>query len=95
MSTTLRGVPLPLEVLTASCAALNFAFFSHKACAGEQRSARRAGALALALISLGALAEATLFAASGAEVPLGVRLPTVLGTMLLTALVVRYLAVTR
>ena len=56
MSITWRAAVAGLEAVTALCAAVNLAYFLHRAISVDLLS-RRAAALVLALISLGTLAE--------------------------------------
>jgi hypothetical protein len=56
LSIAWRAAVAGLEAATALCAALNLAYFLHRALSAEL-STRRAAALVLALISLGTLAE--------------------------------------
>ena len=63
MSIAWRAAVAGLEAAAAVCAALNLAYFLHRALSAEL-STRRAAALVLALISLGTLAESVVVMAS-------------------------------
>jgi len=56
LSITWRAAVAGLEAVTALCAALNLAYFLHRALSVDSLS-RRAAASVLAIISLGTLAE--------------------------------------
>jgi hypothetical protein len=95
-----RAAVAGLEAATGVCAALNLAYFLHRATyPGREAVSRRAAALVLAVLSLGALAESVFVLASislqgeatilvSAEWAL-VRLPAFVGTACVSALVVR------
>lgn len=61
MSTPWRTAAAGLDLATAACAALNLAYFLHRlASRRAEAAARRVAAFALALVSLGAMAESLL-----------------------------------
>lgn len=63
MSAPWRSAAAGLDLATAACAALNLSYFLHRLAPGRfgETVARRVGALALALVSLGALVESLAF----------------------------------
>jgi hypothetical protein len=98
LSITWRAAAAGLEAAMALCAALNFAYFLHRAVSVEPLS-RRAAAFVLALISLGIVLESgfvlvTLGVSIGDSVFASpawvlVRLATFVGTAFISALVLR------
>ena len=70
MSTPWRAAVAGLDAATAACAALNLTYFLYRlASRRDQQASRRVAAAALALVSLGALAESLFFLASLAATP--------------------------
>ena len=100
MSITWRAAVAGLEAVTALCAALNLAYFLHRALTMDSRL-RRAAAFVLALISLGTLAESVVVIGSletNGFVPLAAaaawvaaRAITLAGTGFITALILKAL----
>ena len=100
MSITWRAAVAGLEAVTALCAALNLAYFLHRALTMDSRL-RRAAAFVLALISLGTLAESVVVIGSletNGFVPLAAPAPwvaaraiTLAGTGFITALILKAL----
>jgi hypothetical protein len=98
LSIAWRAAVAGLAAATALCAALNLAYFLHRALSAELAT-RRAAALVLALISLGTLTESVVLMASleiYGDIPLFLPVAWVLaraimlaGTGCITALVLR------
>ena len=62
MSTPWRAAGMGLELATAACAAFNLIYFCHRlASRWEPAASRRVAAIALAMVSLGAMAESLFF----------------------------------
>lgn len=61
-----RSAAASLDLATVACAALNLSYFLHRLAPGRfgETAARRVAALALALVSLGALVESLAFLAA-------------------------------
>jgi len=99
LSTPWRAAAAGLDLATAACAALNLAYFCHRlALVGDQTS-HRVAALALALVSLGAVAESLFFLISFAGAGPPASLPWTLvralpfaGTAFISVLILRRIA---
>ena len=72
MTTPWRAAAIGLDLATAACATLNLTYFFHRLTSRQQQAAsHRVAALALALVSLGAMVESLFFLASLAAAPTG------------------------
>ncbi len=93
-----RAAVAALESTAATCAALNLAYFLHRLWGpAPERGARRAAAVALALVSAGAMAEsalilAWLWAGGSASWTWAARVLPAAGTAGISALILRGLA---
>ena len=68
MSATWRACIALIDVVTALCAALNFAYFARRFTSpGKEAPSRRMAVLVLAMVSLGTLVESLALLAIGAE----------------------------
>ena len=64
MSTPWQAAAIGLDLATAACAAFNLTYFLHRlACRRDEAASRRVAAVALALVSLGAMVESLFFLA--------------------------------
>lgn len=102
MAGTWGAAAASVDSMTAACAAFNLTYFLFRLSRRrEETAARSVAALALALVSLGALGESLFFLASLTVLPAGsspaalpwalVRVPALAGAAVISALVARRL----
>ena len=99
MLTPWQAAAAGLDLGTAACAALNLTYFFHRLALAGGQASHRVAALALALVSLGAMAESLFFvisfAAAGTPSSLSwtlVRALTFAGTAFISLLILRRIA---